>query len=159
MNTISRFCITFVLCLTTSAAIAGYSEDELKLEISFLAQKLLKMSGESEITVSQPSSDKPFLGICPKYVAQGIKLTCITPGQNAEAAGLKTGDIITAIDSVSTVNIKEKAKHDAYHKIVDNWQSGDEFTFTVLRNSKTMTIDVTVGSMKHPAYTITISEK
>ncbi len=152
------FATLFLLSLNTSVS-AGYSEEELKLEISFLAKKLLKVSGESEITVSQPASDKPFLGICIKIIESGVLLTCITPGQNAEAAGLKTGDIVTAIGDSSLVGIDEKKGKDSYHNIVNNWKIGDTYTFKIIRNGKNLDVEATVGAIKHPAYTITVSEE
>lgn len=162
MNHIHKASVFFLglgLFFFTSASHAG-SVDELKHEISFLAKKLLDKSGEDKITVKQAATRKPFVGVCPEPGAKGIKLACVTPGHGAADAGLETGDLVIAIDNVSMLGAKHgKYSHDSpYHKVFDSLETGKKMIFTLLRNEKQMDIQVTVGSIEHPAYTLTISK-
>ena len=72
--------------------------------------------------------------------ASDIGQTTIISGGPADSAGLKEGDIITKVDN-STIN-----QTTSLTSVLDGHQVGDKVTLTVVRNSKTMTIDVTLGS-------------
>ena len=45
----------------------------------------------------------------------------------------------------------------SYNKIFDSLETGKVIELEVLRGGQEMTIDLTVGSIRHPAYTMTIS--
>ncbi len=153
------FLLGLALYATNIASYAG-SVDELKHEISFLAKKLLDQSGKDTITIKQAAAMKPFIGVCPEPSARGIKLTCITPGHNAAKAGLQTGDLVIAIDRLSMVSNESDKKHhhSAYRRVFSSLNTGKTLLFTVLRGSEEMKINVTVGAISHPAYTMTVSK-
>lgn len=142
----------------SSTAFAGYSENELRNEISFLAKKLLDMSGENELTIKQPSINKPYLGICGEPSHSGVLLTCVTPGHNAQKAGLKTGDVIISINGVSMLS-QQAHKHDsanAYYKMMGAMKTDDILKLTLLRHGKERQKDVPVGKLSQPSYTLII---
>jgi serine protease Do len=65
----------------------------------------------------------------------------VVAGSPAAAAGIQTNDVITALDGT---NIDQT--HDLT-SLLDQHQPGDKVTLTILRNGKSMTITVTLGSM------------
>ena len=146
-----------LLCLNGAAQADNYKE--LKYEISFLASKLLDESGKDTITIKQPAIQKPFLGVCPKPGVKGLKIECITPGHSAAKAGLKTGDLILSINglSMASSDSNKDAHKWSYNKVFDSLETGKELELKLLRGGQEMVIDVTVGSIRHPAYTMTIS--
>lgn len=147
--------ILMVSCLAfATTSFAGSSEEELKYEISFLAKKLLDMSGEDSITVEQSAFMKPFIGICSDVSTNGIKLTCITPGHNASKAGLKTGDLITAINNIDMTSSNKSA----FYMLTKSMKTGDELAIKLLRKGNQKVIKVTVGSIGHPAYSLTVKK-
>ncbi len=89
---------------------------------------------------------KPFLGISVKTVDSGSQqyglpagayVSLVTPGLCADKAGLKEGDIITALDDTKITSAAEliaaKNKHAA----------GDDVKLTVYRDGQTTTLQVT----------------
>ena len=91
---------------------------------------------------------KPFLGVqvssvdaaAQQYgVPAGAYLNLVTPGLCAEKGGLKEGDIVTAVDGTAV-----KTGNDLITAIED-YKAGDKVEFTVYRDSKTLTVTVTLG--------------
>ncbi len=134
-------------------------EEELKHEVSYLAQKLLDMSGEDTLTVSQEPYMKPFLGVCSAINPGGVQLTCITPGHGAEAAGLRTGDMIVEVDGVSLTSSKSESVKKIYYDTLGSMKTGQVFTFKIFRGAEEKTIRATVGKLSQPGYTLTIRRK
>jgi len=138
----------------------GHSrEEELKYEISFLAKKLLDMSGEETITISQEAYSKPFLGVCSAVTPGGVQLTCITPGHSAEAAGLRTGDLVVEIDAIKMMAPSSNVVKKAYFGAIDKMKTGQKMSFTVYRGPDEKNIEVTVGELNQPGYTMTIRRR
>lgn len=134
-------------------------QDEIKYEISFLAKKLLDISGEETITVSQDPIRKPFLGICSEITPGGVQLTCVTPGHNAKAAGLQTGDMVVELNGVNLVSSKMDEIKEAYYHQLMNMKTGQSMQFKVYRGPEELEIPVTVGEINHPGYIMTIKRK
>lgn len=149
-----------VLLLFTSTALSGdeYSEKHLTSEIGFLANKLLKMSGEDTYSIEVASYQKPFIGICTEIKEQGLVLTCVTPGTQAHKGGLKTGDIVTQLKSFNLVNSNEKRTKRNYYGVVESMKTGEVIPFTLIRNGETMKLDIEVGAISHPGYSLKISK-
>jgi putative serine protease PepD len=70
----------------------------------------------------------------------GAQVGSVSAGTPAEKAGLKAGDVITALDG------KPITKADDLTAAVTAHAPNDKVTLTVTRNSKTLTIDVTLGA-------------
>ena len=148
-----------VLATTTSVTFAGMSEEKLRREISYLAKELLDLSGEDSLTVEQPAFMKPFIGICSEVLPEGVKLTCITPKHNAAKAGLKTGDLLIAINGIDMTGMNKNDYKNPYFSITKSMKTGDKLAMKLMRSGKPESIMVTVGAISHPAYTLIVKKK
>jgi predicted metalloprotease with PDZ domain len=148
-----------VFTATTSLSFAGNSEEELRHEISYLAKELLDLSGEDSITVEQPAFMKPFIGICSEVLSEGVKLTCITPKHNAAKAGLKTGDLVVAINGIDMTGMSKDDHKNAFYRITKSMKTDEKLTMKLMRKGKSEVITVTVGAISHPAYTLIVKKK
>ncbi len=70
----------------------------------------------------------------------GAKVDTVVSGAPADTAGLKAGDVITAIDGKAIANA------DALTASVNTYKPGDKITVTVNRSGSTKSITVTLGS-------------
>jgi S1-C subfamily serine protease len=75
---------------------------------------------------------------------QGVVVARVTSGSPAAQAGLKRGDVITAVDSSTLQDDSDMAQAIYVHK------PGDQLKLSVLRGSQTLSIQVTLTEM--PAY-------
>lgn len=155
-----RFSLAFIMMLVSASAIAG-GESELRNEISFLAKKLLDQSGKNELTIVQPSVQKPFLGICGEPGHHGVLLTCVTPGHNAHKSGLQTGDMITSINGVSMLGQRShshdhKSENNAYMTMMNKMKTDQVLKLLLLRQGKEVNLSVKVGALNQPSYTLII---
>ncbi len=151
--------LTWLSLMAITPVFAGDSDEELRHEISFLAKKLLDKHGGDSVTIEQPAYMKPFIGICSDVSRRGVKLTCITPGANASKAGLKTGDLVTAINGIEMVASSSKESQHAFYGITKTMKIGDELVMKIVRKGEKKTITAIVGAIGHPAYTLTVSKK
>jgi len=129
-----------------------YTEEDIKREISFWAKKLLDMKGEKTLTIRSSSLVKPFIGVCNSVDEQGVKLTCITPESQADKNGLKTGDLVVAINGISMTGKDGSKKDHGYWDIVNNMKTGDLLKMDIIRSGEPQTIDVNVGALSQPAF-------
>lgn len=60
-------------------------------------QKLGRGYADGLYLVEEPKGNPPRLGVGTDLDAEGLRITAITPGSIAEAAGLKTGDVIVEV--------------------------------------------------------------
>lgn len=147
------------LALASTTVLAGeYNEEHLKREISYLAKKLLDMSGKDSVTVESPAYIKPFIGICAEMEREGIRITCVTPGTQAAKNGLKTGDLVTRMKGINVQNEDLAKTKKTYYKIVDEMKTGDKIDMAILRDNKPVQLVVTVGSLSHPAYKLEVNK-
>ncbi|WP_339070549.1 PDZ domain-containing protein [Chitinophaga sp. 212800008-4] len=87
--------------------------------------------------------NKAILGvITEKTGAAGVTVKSVAKGTPADKAGIKTGDVITAIDNE---NINEPAQ---LFEIIGKHQPGDKITVTYTRNSKSTKAAVTLDERK-----------
>ena len=75
-----------------------------------------------------------------KTVASGVSVGSVSSGSAADSAGLKAGDVITAVDG-TTVSTAEKLR-----AIIAGHKPGDTVKLTVLSNGSTKTLTATLGS-------------
>ena len=68
-------------------------------------------------------------------------IDAVNPGDPAEKAGLKKGDVITSVDGMMIENAKSLTA------AVRTFPSGQKATFMVLRNGKQTEITVTLGDI------------
>ncbi len=152
--------IMLVLLLASGTAMAGeeYSEENVRHEISYLAKKLLDMSGRDSYTIESSAYKKPYLGICSEVGEQGITLTCVTPGSQAKKAGLKSGDVVIEVNDISTSGSDKGKNKKSYFGILNKMKTGEVIKMKVVRDGKELDIDATVGSLDHPAYVLKINK-
>ena len=73
-------------------------------------------------------------------VTEGAQVVSVTEGSPAEEAGIEEGDIITMVDDT------EITSADSLIIAVRTYDVGDTVTFTLIRDSTEMTVEVTLGS-------------
>jgi len=161
IKVVMRSLSILLLFLAALVAQAGdeHAEDKIKLELSYLALKLLDLSGEDTYVVESDAVAKPYVGICMDMKKEGILLTCVTPDSGAAKAGLKTGDLIKSINGLSLA--KQDDKHNSkgnYWKIFGEMEIGDKLMVNVSRGDKELDIAVKVGSLSHPSYRLEIKK-
>ena len=90
--------------------------------------------------ISSGNVQHAYLGVAVETASNGVRLAQVRSGTPAERAGLKVGDVITAIDAnkVSTTAELQAA--------IDAKQPGDTVTATYRRNGKTHTTNVKLAN-------------
>ena len=81
-----------------------------------------------------------YLGVQIDATATTAKLAAIQPNTAAAKAGLKAGDVITAVDG------HQIASGDDLSRVVDTYKPGDSVTVTYTRNGASHTTTVTLGT-------------
>jgi S1-C subfamily serine protease len=81
-----------------------------------------------------------FLGVTTQQTAQGVAITGVTRGSAADAAGLRPGDVITAIDGHTVTSPADVASVMKAHK------PGDSIDITVDRNGNPVNVTARLGS-------------
>lgn len=105
-------------------------ETDMPEKMLFTKTRELQMGTSARFTVS--------LGIMPDYTftGNGVKADGIVEGKIAQKAGIKTGDIITALD--------DNKAHDltSYMKALSKYKKGDAAKVKVLRGAEELTFDI-----------------
>jgi C-terminal processing protease CtpA/Prc len=73
----------------------------------------------------------------------GYAITRIIPGSPAEKAGLKTGDVLFALNGVRMA----EDNHKAMKKAKKDWTPGQEITYTIKRGSEDREVQLTLAPM------------
>ena len=129
-------------------------------EISFLAKKLLDMSGEDSILVMLDAVMKPFIGICSQLIKEGVELTCINPDSQAQKGGLKTGDVMLSINGIDMAKEPTKKEKDhPFWSIVKNMETDDILKIELSRGGERMMFDVSVVAIRHTGYELKVTKK
>jgi putative serine protease PepD len=81
-----------------------------------------------------------YLGVTVLRTASNARIACIVDSGPADAAGLKTGDVITAF------NGKPVGNYDALTAAIGAAKPGDKVTLTVTNKGSTRHVTVTLGS-------------
>ncbi len=78
------------------------------------------------------------MGIMPDYAfeGKGVKVDGVTAGKPAEAAGVKTGDIIIQIGETKLSSMQD------YMKALSNFKKGDSTNLIILRAGKEEKLNV-----------------
>jgi len=112
--------------------------------VEYLADRIEPMpfTGKTDKTYQQTSTTKTnrrvSTGSVPAfdYSGTGVKIGAIIPGSPAEKSGLKTDDIIIAINDIKTDDLK------TYSDVLKKYNPGDTVKITVLRKNVTQTVSV-----------------
>ena len=90
-------------------------------------------------TTTTTPNPQAFLGVTVQDSVDGAQVLEIFAGSGAEKAGLKAGDIVTAIDRSTVITVDDLGAAILSHR------PGDAVTVTVLRNGATTTVTATLG--------------
>ncbi len=95
---------------------------------------------------------RPFIGISGQEVTDtisktynlpiGIYITQVSQGSGAAAAGIQTGDVLTAINGKAVTTMEE------VNTAKKQYKSGDTVTVTVVRNGKTLSLKLTFSEQR-----------
>lgn len=73
-------------------------------------------------------------------VNEGVLVTSVTPGSPAERAGVKAGDVITAVDGVSVARVADLQRQ------LLRQPGGREVSLTLVRDRKSLTVKATLDA-------------
>jgi serine protease Do len=122
--------------------------DEINLKVMRNGKEMsfkVKLGKRPTEPPAPPAGNEPFVGAAlePGPDGKGAAVKDVLPDSPADKAGLKKGDIITAIDGTAVADAAALANAVGGHK------PGDEITFKVMRDGKEQSVKVKVG--KRPA--------
>lgn len=101
--------------------------------------KQLRTSGKISkpyVGVNFSTINKAFLAVKPLTVKQGAYIASVTPGGPAAAAGVQSGDVVTAINKQPLTESNE------LDQVIAKFSAGDQILLTIDRNG--VQIDVTL---------------
>jgi S1-C subfamily serine protease len=87
-----------------------------------------------------PQGGTAYLGVAYDVADNGAAVTQVIQGSPADAAGLKVGDVIHAVDDTVITQANQ------LRRLIQLHQPGDKVSLTILRNDGSQTIVVTLGS-------------
>jgi putative serine protease PepD len=90
--------------------------------------------------ISSGKAQHALLGVTPADTANGVRIATVKNGSAADDAGLKVGDVITAVGST------EIASSAQIRAIIAGHEPGDALTLTIRRDGSSKTVHVTLGS-------------
>jgi putative serine protease PepD len=90
--------------------------------------------------ISNGKAEHALLGVTPADTANGVRIATVKSGSAADDAGLKEGDVITAVGSTEITSSAQ------IRAIIAGKQPGDALTLTIRRDGSTKTVHVTLGS-------------
>ena len=91
----------------------------------------------------ETDSRRPRLGVVVEADKDGAKVVAVTPSGPADEAGLRTGDVITAVDSQALADGSESPST-LLVKVIDGLQEGDTVAVSYLRDGAPHTATVTL---------------
>jgi len=117
--------------------------DVTKEVVDYLARRDVPLSAAGAQTAGGATAGterKVSLGTIPDfgYSGRGFRLTGVVPGSPAEAAGLKEGDVITAVNARPVEGLKD------FSDILKTLKAGDKVTVNFVRANKDMAVDAVV---------------
>ncbi len=91
-------------------------------------------------TPTTPATGTAFLGVATQNGTDGVQVITVGANSPAAKAGLKEGDVITAIDNTSTTTTT------ALRSAIQSHQSGDTVTVHYTRDGQATTVTVTLST-------------
>ena len=89
--------------------------------------------------VSGGSAQHALLGVNVQTALNGVSVADVSSGSAADAAGVKAGDVITAVDGTAVKSAE------SLRAIIDSHKPGDKITLTVTRGGSSKPLSVTLG--------------
>lgn len=94
---------------------------------------------DSTHTQLRQETGTAWLGVAIRDSRQGVTIESVESGSPADDAGLRSGDIITAVDGTEITSAEELVE------TIQSYAPGDEVTLTILRRQQEREITVTLG--------------
>ena len=122
---------------------------ELRTQMQELSRKMAALSGE--LGEGGPRSyayryignpDRAMIGVVLDPDDKGVRLSAVTPDGPAARAGLRDGDIITAIDHQPVVDKSSKASYEKALTLLANLKAGQNLSINYLRGNDTGVVTV-----------------
>ena len=117
---------------------------ELRTQMQELSRKMAALS--SELGEGGPRSyayryignpDRAMIGVVLDPDDKGVRLSAVTPDGPAARAGLRDGDIITAIDKQPVVDKSPQVAYEKAHTLLANLKAGQNVSINYQRGSDT----------------------
>jgi C-terminal processing protease CtpA/Prc len=131
---------------------------EAEAALAEAAQQVAELSRHSLPRVAMieriiQSGDRPVLGITigsdeDDEPVEGVTVLGVSPGGAAEEAGLRAGDVITAVNDESLTADNDSKANEKLLDFMQGVEEGDELEIEYLRNGKTQTAEVSPRSMQ-----------
>jgi putative serine protease PepD len=90
--------------------------------------------------IANGKAEHALLGVTPTDTANGVRIATVKSGSAADDAGLKQGDVITAVGSTEITSSAQ------IRAIIAGKQPGDGLTLTIRRDGSSKTVQVTLGA-------------
>ena len=90
--------------------------------------------------ISGGKAQHALLGVTPADTGNGVRIATVKSGSAADDAGLKAGDVITAVGSTEITSSAQ------IRAIIAGHQPGDGLTLTIRRDGSSKTVHVTLGA-------------
>ncbi|MGN6798509.1 MAG: S1C family serine protease [Gaiellaceae bacterium] len=90
--------------------------------------------------ISSGKAQHALLGVTPADTGNGVRIANVKSGSAADDAGLKAGDVITAVGSTQITSSAQ------IRAIIAGKQPGDAMTLTIRRDGSSKTVHVTLGA-------------
>lgn len=126
---------------------------KIVIALAVTALALLLVVGTAlAATPAQPGEAKVWIGILPANITsklaqrfglsqtEGVVVAAVTPKSPAAVAGVKVGDVLTAVNGVAVKTAQDVQTEFAKHKV------GDEIALTIVRGGATQTIKATAAA-------------
>ena len=81
-----------------------------------------------------------LLGVTPASATNGVRVSSVENGSAADDAGLKVGDVITAVNGKAVTQVAQ------LRAIIAGHEPGDTLTLAIRRSGTTKTVQATLGS-------------
>jgi len=131
----------------TNAKYSSSSSSEASIDNIGFAIPINSIRSIVESIIEKGYIASPYIGVSVLDVSEemqlygipkGIAIQSVSEGSPAEAAGIKTGDVITAVNGISLDS-------NALVDFVSSSGIGDELTLSLYRQGENLTVTVTVG--------------
>lgn len=126
---------------------------QMQVAAQHMAQLALQMNGPMISRLSHLfNPDHAVLGVTVQNVtggeeAGGVEVLAVTPGGPAEQAGIRAGDVITAINDKSLATNTREPVSDRVMNIMSNVNPGDTLSVSYLRNGRVHKVMLKAGRM------------
>lgn len=133
-----------------------------EMEMAEAARRLAELSSERlpeirEMQMKILESDRPRIGVTIESTnesgpVEGVEVIGVTPGTAADDSGLRSGDIITAVNGESMTADSSLAANKKLFEFMDGVEEGDVLEIDYLRNGNQGTVELAPRKADIQAY-------